>query len=281
MLQSRMLNRITFLISAVILVTISVHCVRPPSAPETFESSILAAEAYFENRIDKMDTSHALLFEFLHRKFKLPWMKPIAEKFQTDVKGDPESRISWVLRMFDASYESHILHNALDGTDRLLNHALYCKDRAFSEDAFFADIHHYTNLGQYELTHAAGAQEWAAELGCIGRTGRWAALRANQIRMMMQEAAHLEQVDDLYVNILSILYYVGAGKSVKPEWLAKVVSAQRTDGGWGARGFASESNDHTTLHAVWTLLEAALPSRLQVPMLKAIGPGQVAHPRKE
>ena len=233
--------------------------------PPSYEASISAAAMYFDRRRNELDLENTVLFEFLHRKFEQPWAKPIVQRYTEEVRDGPPSVVTWTIRMVDESYDQYPGLDDAIGTDRLLVPALYCRERPFSEDKFFTTLSVNTRLGGNELVHAAGAQEWAYELGCIEHTGRWKVLREEQVRRLADEAAEFTRVEDLFVNILSMLYYVGAPQDVRPEWLARIVQEQHEDGGWGIGG----SDDHTTLHALWTLLEANDPRHRRVPMIKA------------
>ena len=53
-----------------------------------------------------------------------------------------------------------------------------------------------------------------------------------------------------------MLYYSGMSHHIKPQWIDRIVEAQRDDGGWFRTIKNTKTNGATTVLALWVLMEA-------------------------
>lgn len=152
--------------------------------------------------------------------------------------------------------------------DQVTATALYCQTIPLPAD-FVLTLDEMVDLGGYNMTHAIIAFQWLLENGCIPE----ATLAARHQRHVDALLRQIEKEDGLItdrrVEALATLFYIGGGDRVRPEWIALVLQRQLPDGQWP--GYADQPqtpNAHTTLMALWLLLEArtaAAPST--VPMV--------------
>lgn len=124
-------------------------------------------------------------------------------------------------------------------------------------------------LGGYAMTHAIIASQWLVENGC--ESPETIAVRhPRYVEALVQQIKKDDgTITDRRVEALATLFYIGEGKHAPQEWVDFVVQKQRPDGGWPAYADRTDaSNPHTTLMALWLLLEARAESdRPRTPMV--------------
>jgi len=143
----------------------------------------------------------------------------------------------------------------LKGIDRITATALYCKEEPLPK-TFLNSIHSMANHGGYPLTHATLALLMAKSNGCdISELQFQEELNFHNNRL----SALLNRVkpeSDLGIEAIVMLYLTGnvphhsaRAARIDPKWILRILDSQHTDGSW-------YQNDHTTVLAIWALLEA-------------------------
>jgi hypothetical protein len=146
---------------------------------------------------------------------------------------------------------------ALDSpVDRILAMALHC-DRLGLPADWLGILERAGDRGGYGLTHAILAAGWTRENGCLAGVDL-SLLRTRQLEELMVSFDALAESDtraaDIWVEGLALFTYAGGNSRVRPEWLARLRSLQRADGGFPEHPGDDRSSDHTTAFAVWALL---------------------------
>jgi hypothetical protein len=138
--------------------------------------------------------------------------------------------------------------------DRLTARALHCKALGI-DDRYESALHAAASSGcSYELTHSAIALRWIRDSRCAGseRLRQVADIAADRL----VECVILARSDtDLGVEALVALQLLDRRSRIEPDWLKRMLSAQREDGGWGSDPH-QPSYDHTTTLALWAMLLA-------------------------
>lgn len=153
------------------------------------------------------------------------------------------------LRFMDESVkapESQV--KLMEGIDRITASALYCDCYELPKD-FYSEINDMGYKGGYSLTHAVLALKIMEFRKCKIDTVSFKREMALLIPKLEDLIYDKKADSDLGIEALVMLYISGNADKVKPEWIATVIKAQQPNGAWG-------NNDHTTVLALWVLLEA-------------------------
>ncbi len=145
--------------------------------------------------------------------------------------------------------------------DQVTAMAIHCQAIPIPVD-FLMTLDEMVELGGYAMTHAVIASQWLVENGCVAPE----AIAARKQRHVDALVRQIEKEDGLLtdrrVEALAALFYIGGGDAVRQEWLDFVLQQQLGDGQWP--GYADQPftpNAHTTLMALWLLLEARSEGR--------------------
>lgn len=157
--------------------------------------------------------------------------------------------------------------------DQVTSAALHCQTVPLPAD-FFLTLDEMVELGGYAMTHAIIASQWLLENGCVPAE-TIAVRRPQHVAALLRQIEKEEgQLTDRRVEALATLFYIGAGDRARPEWLEFVLQRQLPDGHWP--GYADQPQTpiaHTTLMALWMLLEAQSADRPSpVPMVAQAEP---------
>ena len=140
--------------------------------------------------------------------------------------------------------------------DQVTAMALHCQAIPLPAD-FLMTLDEMVQLGGYAMTHAVIAGQWLVENGCVPAS-TMAARRPKQIEALLRQIDKEDgQLTDRRVEAMAALFYIGGGDQARPEWIDFVLQRQLADGQWP--GYADQPqtpNAHTTLMALWLLLEA-------------------------
>ena len=158
--------------------------------------------------------------------------------------------------------------------DQVTAMAIHCQTVPLPAD-YLMTLDEMVDLGGYAMTHAIIASQWLIENGCMPE----ATIAVRHQRHVDALVRQIEKDDgrltDRRVEALATLFYIGGGDHARQEWIDFVLQRQLPDGQWP--GYAEQPqtpNAHTTLMALWLLLEARSEGRpSRVPMV-----AQPAHP---
>ena len=160
------------------------------------------------------------------------------------------------------SIPDHILDRQsklpIDGTTL---QALYC-DRwsSFNPGSFLHRVDTDISLKGYYLTHALIALMFVKENNCLGCEGALL-LEQKAVIGCLDLLFTATEFDDLTIEAVTILQYAGYHHLIKCEWIQEIISAQQDDGGWLWSKQHEVSHTHTSVLALWSLLEYTNPGR--------------------
>jgi hypothetical protein len=246
-------------------------------APSPFEATRQRALRYFATQVEGSQPSWAPIFDYLHRRFGLEAVDARGRPLHLPPPGRPEGEIAAIYhRAWDpaAAVRKEQIAALESPIDRISASALHC-DRIALPVEWEAILGEASRVGGYALTHAVLAGQWTIENGCRSQN-ELADLQNDQVALLEQLAGQREETiaafdagQDIWIETLAMLYYLGADDRVRDEWLDALVAAQRSDGGW-ARGRREDRSDpHPTSLSLWVLLERLEPDRPRVPWLSS------------
>ncbi|HMP89948.1 MAG TPA: hypothetical protein PJ991_07095 [Kiritimatiellia bacterium] len=135
--------------------------------------------------------------------------------------------------------------------DEVLLKALYCRETGYDAEDLDVLLATVNREGGYDDTHALVSLLILKQQGCLP-----AELLSPHISGLVDVIVEIqdnaELFNDLYVERVAFLFWAGAGKRVKSEWIATILDKQMDNGAWGADGSTS-ANLHQTALAVMSL----------------------------
>lgn len=137
----------------------------------------------------------------------------------------------------------------MPGIDHTTAAALYC-DCYGLPPTFFTDINDMAYSEGYGLPHALLALAIIEERKCKYDTLVFNKSKALLIPYMETLIFNQKPTSDMGVEAIVMLYISGYASKVKNEWIEAIIKAQGPNGSW------DDDNEHTTVLALWALLEA-------------------------
>lgn len=115
----------------------------------------------------------------------------------------------------------------------------------------------------YLLTHQFLVIEWAERVGC-DVPGEWRRRRAELVDRVVAELRRARGFSDLFAEQVFVVELAGRSDQVEPEWIARILNAQDSNGCWTdaeatdiAFGdgtiHSTQSEDHTTSLALYAI----------------------------
>lgn len=155
---------------------------------------------------------------------------------------------------------------------KLMASALYCTLGQLPEN-FQQDARSFMSGGG--LSTAAMAYQWLLENKCA-EPWQLDLLYWEMVKGL--EGITKDENTQLFsqAQAAAVLFYIGAGDKVAPAFIDKLRKTQHKDGGWPS--VVGQQTDHTTIWAVWVLLEAKFPDVPDVPMVPQAGGSQGGQP---
>lgn len=161
---------------------------------------------------------------------------------------------------------------------RVMLRAMYCDEEPVGEtlarEIFRTAINanYYDNEFEgYIATHMILAWQWLRELGCADELETFEDVEERFTDILVGIVQHNRVVTDLAMEAMAFLFYIGADDRVKNEWIEAVAAAQMPEGAWDRHAGADarpNPQGHTTVFALWVLLEDALPEAKAIPWLR-------------
>lgn len=206
----------------------------------------------------------AVVADFLGRRFQMPelrrWSDAAADYFST--KAGHESLYLRLLRPSDSVPAEVVAERVppLESVGPVVYfplRTLHC-DRWPLPPDFSRQLADWGERGGYVSTHVAIAMLWAFELRCLDPTLHMG-LEETLARKLNEILDSEKFPGDLYAEALATLAYMQGGGSVPPSYFERLLQVQNVDGGFRHAEADSSSDVHTTVLAVWALLEQAHP----------------------
>jgi hypothetical protein len=243
--------RVTAVLLAAAVIT---GCASPRTLdPAAADAAIDRAQRYLQ-RQGELQPDELAVLSYLARKFDLPWVKE--RRAPKVLQGLREGPWGPFYRLLEPGYRvrQSALLEARFPIDRMTLAALYCDLYGFPYD-FRSQLASAFAGDGYWPTHAVVAAVWAQENGCF-TAHEWPAMQTVILDALTRTLAAHPAVDDIFVEAVAMHYYAGLGDRVDQAWLAKIVAAQGFRGGWSVGRWDPRYNPHTTVLALWSLLEA-------------------------
>jgi len=213
--------------------------------------------AFVAPQLGSIDLASGSLFAYLYRKWAVAGLAGAEAAVQQRLASgqiDPEERL--LLRLADRTALPVPVPPDTEPTTAVIAPALQCDRRPLDAD----DLGRLRALaagGGYSTTHAALAIGFMGELGCEVPTDTRETVLTGMAAELSATAASPDPPTDLAAEQSAMLHYLGAPERIPDGWNARLLDAQRDDGGWGPP--KTPSTWHMTLLAMWTLAASSGP----------------------
>lgn len=212
----------------------------------------------------------AAMAQYLARKFPDPRLAQLAgaarARFQTTTVDTQEFPPPFFRLVDPTAVTNANAIAAIPGRiGRITAAALHC-DHLALPPTYLAELDGLAQRGGYSLTHALIAAQWLEENHCPAGD-EVERFRTTWIPRLAALVDAPKIPDDLRIEAIATLAYVGARPRLRPVWIDWVLKSQRGDGGWGLTQDRADSHPHPTFLALWVLLEALDPAPPAVPMI--------------
>ena len=240
-----------------------------PVTAKAYSPQIQSALDFLERDITGPEKSWQVyaFLDFLQRRFDLPEKY----KFRNLCEGviwseDDEQLASFFGKLINPDHQidcAAIPSVRANSLNHLMGHALACdecplppKYFALLQEAFEAELK--AERPGYITTHLLLCRLWLEELHCPCVVS---AVHDKEqfVPLLLKIIEQNKGATDLAFEAMALLFYIGEGKEIKPEWLENLGKVQTRTGGWGYQpGFKPEG--HPTMLALWVLLEKENPA---------------------
>ncbi len=249
-----------------------------PGDPRPFKSSPYAEQidkalAYmaFKNR-DANRQVPLVILDYLQRRYGLHQRYSLSVQLAPHLTQAADMSVDErFLRLTQPGH--HIDREVIEAEEshqRLLLRALYCCDYPMEEE-ILNDFDVMLKVDNDIMFVSVGvAYLWLQHNGCASGDTKYIRIRdeiAVKLRAMLRRGGASAELSHM---ALCILYGLGHGKMVEEDWIDALAKTQNEDGGWSTRHYPEQevpSDGNATIHALWALLEHALPDAPQVPLL--------------
>lgn len=232
------------------------------------EKAIRRAEARQAIVIKASSPLHRLLFDYLQRAYNLRSELSVASSpLQIPIKQTQQSvELQYLARIAfpdKAFTEPPVV--PVEGVSLTNIYASHCDKIALPAD-YWTLMRSQYEQGGYYLTHVALAFRFMKDNNCdIPDDAK--VLESQVNRGMVAIAADPASLADLRYEAIALLLLSGSRSDVKQEWINQIASEQLPDGSWALQ-LGGTSNDHTTLLAMWALLQYSRPDVEYQPLIR-------------
>ncbi|MBL4658306.1 MAG: hypothetical protein JKX73_09920 [Flavobacteriales bacterium] len=228
------------------------------------------AIAFVDNRGFELDLQVYIVYKYLERKFEI---SPISDDLEYDkklrkkAKEFPDTKAYLRLLSPKMGISKKDLSRGGNPIDEMTSKALYC-DLLDLDTNYLNLVKHKAARGGYSLPHAALSMQWLKENKCFSDTGvDYASVLDTIVRDLLIQVDTAEGFTDTEIECIAMLYYTGHGSQVKAEWFSVLLSQQLKNGGWAEKASRTDAIGHTTVLALWVLLEHLKPEENNTPWI--------------
>lgn len=228
----------------------------------TREQAIPKAQEYLLRDIDNMDPSLRLMLDYLYRKFGMDatFSARTTEIFAKSDDALVQHELKALLRF---AYKDSLV-TELGPNPTFVARAANC-DHIPIPNNMNSLLQQEIDKGGYDLTHAFLSLRLMKELDC--QMSNRDALLERSLAGLKTIAADEKTLLDLRFECIAFLMYAGRFDITEPDWIDNVYETQHQNGGWSLDTVDKNTNDHTTVLALWALLEYESPDRPYEPII--------------
>ncbi len=233
------------------------------------EKAIRRAETYQMTMTTSAHPFQRLLFDYLQRSYSLPAELSVANspldipttQTQNAVELRYLARIAFPEKVFKDS-----ISVPLAGTSLTNVYAANCDNLSLPKN-FWDTMQDNYGRGEYDLTHVALAFRFIRDNNCDIPDSAMV-LESQVNKGMVTIAGDSATGADLRYEAIAFLLLSGNRSDVKQGWIDQIAKEQMPNGGWAAEAGSKTANDHSTVLAMWALLQYSRPEVKYQPLIR-------------
>lgn len=156
-------------------------------------------------------------------------------------------------RLIDADYkiDPEIFYGS-EGLDSVTVQALYCDQFQIDTASYFSHLRKSSEALNYNTTHALLSLVFLKNNHCYTDESLESLSKEIENKNLELIANNDYEWNDLNIETLAFLSESGA--KYKKSWIKNILKLQQEDGGWKGKERNETSNSHTTVLALWLIL---------------------------
>ncbi len=233
------------------------------------EKAIRKAALYEVHMITSAQAFQRLLFDYLQRSYGLQPELGVSKTPMTIPASGPSypSELNYLARI---AYPDNVIKVAPKDNPESISftniYAANCDNLPLPPN-FWQIVEEEYQAGKYYLTHDALALFFMKDNGCALPTT--ADILSAQITTgMVNIVKDPTTIADLRYEAIAFLQLTGHRDLIKSEWIDQIIQEQMPDGSWSAVAGSKKSDDHSTLLALWALLQYSRPEVKYQPLIR-------------
>jgi len=218
---------------------------------------------YFEN-LENVEIATMFNYHYLQKRFNVKKVFPTELIDETLNKYDNiyiySNALYYRLVNKDFTISEEALKNGFNNlTNEITLKSLYCGD--YPVEANFLEIlRSEADKDGYNLTHSLLALQWLKENDCID-SEKNKKTEEYFIRKSIELINSAKEFDDLTIEAIAFVQYAGYHGLISEKWIQKIIALQQKDGGWKWSSKHGKTSEHTSVVALWVLLEWLYPGK--------------------
>jgi hypothetical protein len=231
------------------------------------ERAIRQAQAYIRENLPTFKPEQRLILDYLQRKFNLD-DNLSASKSPINIYENPVTYPDEIHFLARIAYPEKLVttppKSIVDGMNLTNIYGANCDHMTLPAN-FWATMNQNYEAGGYYLTHNVLALSFMKDNSCtIPQTE--ADLLSKTLDGMVKMMDDSNTNADLRYEIIAFLGLSGRSDLINGAWLEDVISSQKEDSSWTDDQHPKET-DHTTVLALWALLEYYHPNTPYEPLI--------------
>jgi hypothetical protein len=224
------------------------------------QKSIIRAQEYLKSSIGKVGVEQRLMLDYLQRKYDLDEsLGAVQSPFQiTESPRTYPQEVNFLARI---SFPDKIVNmpprSVVDGPALTNIYSANCDHMALPAN-FWPTMEQNYQAGGYSLTHVALALAFMKDNSCQIPTAH-SDLRSKVIAGMAKLASNPATNPDLRYEAIAFLGLSGSADQIESAWTDSITTEQKKEGNW-IDSTDPQNSDHTTVLALWALLEYSKPN---------------------
>jgi len=229
---------------------------------------------YIEEKGTDFELSTGLFLNYLTQKFpqeRIPQFEGIYGSLDV-FENEAYAKQQLYQRLVNPNYRisvsalvNYTKNNPTEDLQYVMLAGMYC-DQIPLTDLYWEKIKAQNALGGYFLTHAILSLHFLSCNQCEV-SNKLSKIKKEQA-LQLQKLIETTSIIDLKYEAIAILKLVAPQTRIKEEWVTQIIENQYKNGAWSANPGRQAPNDHTTLLALWVLLESKYPKVKSVCMVQ-------------
>jgi hypothetical protein len=231
------------------------------------EKAVINAQNYLKSSKGSIKIDQRLFIDYLQRKFDLDGALGVTQT-PIQIVENPATYPQEINFLARIVYPDRIVtvppRNVVDGPTLTNIFSANCDHTPLPKN-FWLTMNQNYSAGGYYLAHNALAFAFMKDNGCAIPASD-AGLPEKTINGMVKLADDPNTNQDLRYEAIAFLCLSGRTDLIKSSWISEVISQQKEDGSWVDEQYPKDS-DHTTVLALWALLEYSHPNTPYEPLI--------------